>query len=83
MKRSEQVCHSANGQVKWKVNWKLSGFACLMEQLTSSAGVSLDGWKPSAPGSAGTAAAAAATMPIRRPSDSRLGSTRANDEPGF
>ena len=59
MKRSKPVCHSANGQVKWKVNWKLSGFACLMEQLTSSARVSLDGWKPSAPASAGTAATAA------------------------
>jgi hypothetical protein len=50
MKRSKQVCHSTNGKVKWKV----SGFACLMEQLTSSARVSLDGWKPSAPASAGT-----------------------------
>ena len=38
MKRSKQVCHSGK--------WKVSGFACLMEQLTSSARVSLDGWKP-------------------------------------
>jgi len=41
----------------------VSGFACLMEQLTSSARVSLDGWKPSAPGSAGTAATAAIAIP--------------------
>jgi len=34
-----------------------------MEQLTSSARVSLDGWKPSAPGSAGTAATAAIAIP--------------------
>ena len=59
MKRSKQVCHSTNGKVKWKV----SGFACLMEQLTSSARVSLDGWKPSAPASAGTAATAAIAIP--------------------
>jgi hypothetical protein len=45
------VCHSADGKVKWKVNWKLSGFAYLIEQLTSSARVSL--------AAAGTAATAA------------------------
>jgi hypothetical protein len=39
------------------------GFAYLMEQLTSSARVSLDGWKPSAPASAGTAATAATAIP--------------------
>jgi len=43
---------------KW-ANGEVSGFACLMEQLTSSARVSLDGWKPSAPASAGTAATVA------------------------
>jgi hypothetical protein len=49
------VCHSGK--------WKVSGFAYLMEQLTSSARVSLDGWKASAPASAGTAATAAIAIP--------------------
>jgi len=34
-----------------------------MEQLTSSARVSLDGWKSSAPAAAGTAATAAISIP--------------------
>jgi len=42
------MCHSGK--------WKVSGFAYLMEQLTSSARVSLEGWKASAPVAAGTAA---------------------------
>jgi hypothetical protein len=40
-----------------------SVFAYLMEKLTSSARVSLDGWKASALASAGTAATAAIAIP--------------------
>jgi len=43
--------------------WKVSGFAYLMEQLSSSARVLLDGWKASAPAPAGTAATAAIAIP--------------------
>ena len=47
--------------------WKVSGFACLMEQLTSSARVSLDGWKPSAPASAGRRRRPLRFLPLRKP----------------
>jgi len=39
--------------------WKVSGFAYLMEQLSSSARVLLDGWKASALALVGTVAIAA------------------------